>query len=182
MTLPAKTDTALLGELRQLIEQARQHVAQTANSTLTMLYWRMGARIQREVLKDGRAGYGEQIVTTLSTQLVREYGQGFGLRSLRRLIQFAEAFPDEPIVATLSRQLSWSHFVEILPLKKPLEREFYAEMCRMGRWRVRTLCERIGGAATTCANNARLKMPHHIKQPSDAAGLVHPQGSQSRSI
>lgn len=143
-TVPAKTDAALLGELRQLIEQARQHVAQTANSTLTMLYWQVGTRIQREVLKDGRADYGEQIVSTLSTQLVREYGQGFGLRSLRRMIQFAEAFPDEPIVATLSRELSWSHFVEILPLKQPLEREFYAEMCRIERWSVRTLRERIG--------------------------------------
>ncbi len=144
MTIPAKTDAALLGELRQLIEQARAHVAQTANSTLTLLYWQVGARVQREVLKDGRADYGEQIVSTLSTQLVREYGQGFGLRSLRRMIQFAEAFPDEPIVAALSRELSWSHFVEILPLKQPLEREYYAEMCRIERWSVRTLRERIG--------------------------------------
>jgi predicted nuclease of restriction endonuclease-like (RecB) superfamily len=53
-------------------------------------------------------------------------------------------FPDEQIVATLSRELSWSHFVEILPLKQPLEREYYAEMCRIERWSVRTLRERIG--------------------------------------
>ena len=103
---------ALLTELRSLIEQARQHVAPTATSTLTMLYWNVGRRIQRDVLKDGRADYGEQIVSTLSTQLVRKYGQGFGLRSLRRMVQFAEAFPDEPIVATLSQQSSWSHFFD----------------------------------------------------------------------
>ena len=60
------------------------------------------------------------------------------------MIQFAEAFPDEPVVAALSQHLSWSHFVEILPLKKPLEREFYAEMCRIERWSVRALRERIG--------------------------------------
>lgn len=72
-TAPTPTDTALLDELRQLIEQAREHVTQTASSTLTMLYWQMGARIQREALKDGRADYGERIVSTLSTQLVREY-------------------------------------------------------------------------------------------------------------
>ena len=139
----AKTDTALLSDLRGLIEQARQHVAQTANSTLTLLYWNVGRRIQREVLQDGRAEYGEQIVSTLSTQLMRDYGQGFGLRSLRRMVQFADAFPDENIVATLSRQLSWSHFIEILPLKQPLEREFYAEICRIEHWSVRTLRERI---------------------------------------
>jgi predicted nuclease of restriction endonuclease-like (RecB) superfamily len=40
--------------------------------------------------------------------------------------------------------LSWSHFIEILPLKQPLEREYYAEMCRLERWSVRTLRERIG--------------------------------------
>jgi len=137
-------DSILLSELCALIEQARQHVAQTANSTVTMLYWHIGKRIRREVLKNERAEYGEQIVSTLSAQLVRDYGQGFGLRSLRRMIQFAEAFPDEPIVATLSQHLSWSHFVEILPLKKPLEREFYAERCRIERWSVRSLRERIG--------------------------------------
>jgi hypothetical protein len=71
----------LLIELRGLIEQARQYVAQTANSTQTILYWRLGQRIQLEVLKDERAEYGEQIVSTLSTQLVRDYGQGFGLRN-----------------------------------------------------------------------------------------------------
>jgi predicted nuclease of restriction endonuclease-like (RecB) superfamily len=133
----------LLIELRGLIEAARQHVAQAANATLTMLYWRMGQRIRREVLGGQRAEYGEEIVSTLSTQLVAEYGQSFGLRSLRRMVQFAEVFPDEEIVATLSRQLSWSHFVEILPLKQPLEREYYAELCRVERWSVRTLRERI---------------------------------------
>lgn len=140
----AKTEAALLSELRSLIEQARQHVAQTANSTLTLLYWKVGQRIGREILRGQRAEYGEQIVSTLSTQLVLEYGRGFGLRSLRRMVQFSEAFPDEQIVATLSQELSWSHFVEILPLKKPLEREYYAEMCRIERWSVHTLRERIG--------------------------------------
>lgn len=140
---PAKPDT-LLTELCSLIETARQQVAHTANATLTMLYWHVGHRIRREVLNDQRAEYGEQIVSTLSTQLVRAYGQSFGLRSLRRMMQFAETFPDEAVVAALSRELSWSHFIEILPLKQPLEREYYAELCRVERWSVRTLRERIG--------------------------------------
>lgn len=142
---PSKPHDTLLAELRGLIEAARQHVAQAANATLTMLYWHVGQRIHKEVLKEQRAGYGEEILPTLSAKLVREYGKGFAEKSLRRMVQFAEVFPDENIVATLSRQLSWSHFVEILPLKQPLEREFYAEMCRIERWSVRTLRERIGG-------------------------------------
>lgn len=140
----AKSDAVLLAELRGLIEQARQHVAQAANSTLTMLYWKVGERIRREVLKEGRADYGARILATLSQELARDYGKGFNASALTRMIKFAEAFPDENVVATLSRELSWSHFVEILPLKKPLEREFYAEMCRIERWSVRTLRERIG--------------------------------------
>ena len=139
----ALTNPALLGELRELIAQARQHVAQTANSTLTLLYWQVGTRIQREVLQDGRADYGAQIVATVSRQLVLDFGKGFAEKSLRRMIQFAEAFADEAVVTALAQELSWSHFVEILPLKEPLERAYYAEMCRIERWSVRTLRERI---------------------------------------
>lgn len=141
---PALASGALLSELRGLIESARQHVAQTANATLTMLYWHVGQRIRREVLKQGRAGYGEEILATLSQQLTKDYGKGFNLSALTRMAKFAEAFPDEAIVAALSQQLSWSHFIEILPLKQPLEREYYAELCRVERWSVRTLRERIG--------------------------------------
>jgi len=61
------------------------------------------------------------------------------------MVQFAEVFPDERIVATLSRQLGWSHFVELLPLNQHLQRDFYAEMCRVERWSVRTLRRKIGG-------------------------------------
>lgn len=145
MARTAKTEAALLTELCGLIDQARQHVAQTANSTLTMLYWKVGGRIGREVLAGQRASYGEEILPTLSAKLEPEYGKGFSARNLARMVKFAEAFADEQIVATLSRALSWSHFVEILPLKRPLEREYYAEMCRIERWSVRTLRERIGG-------------------------------------
>ncbi len=134
----------LLTELRSLIEQARQHVALTANSTLTLLYWKLGDRIRREVLHQGRAEYGTQILATLSQELVQDYGKGFNPSALTRMVKFSEAFPDESIVATLSQQLSWSHFVELLPLDKPLQRDFYAEMCRIERWSVRTLRERIG--------------------------------------
>lgn len=152
----------LLFELRGLIEQARQQVAKTANSTLTILYWCVGERIRREVLRDGRADYGEQIVSTLSTQLVRDYGPGFGLRSLRRMVQFSENFPDKSIVGALSQQLSWSHFIEILPLKQALEREFYAEMCCIERWSVRTLRERI--ASQLYLRTAVSKQPETIIQ------------------
>src|SRR5262249_28623035 len=62
-----------------------------------------------------------------------------------RMVKFAELFPDHGIVAALSAQLGWSHFVEIIPLADPLKRDFYAEMCRLERWSVRTLRAKIAG-------------------------------------
>lgn len=144
MTELTANNHRLLTELRALIDQARQQVAQQANSALTLLYWHVGERIRREVLQEQRAGYGEAIVVTLSQQLVQLYGKGFNPSALTRMVRFSEVFPTEQMVATLSQQLGWSHFVELLPLKQPLEREFYAEMCRVERWSVRTLRERIG--------------------------------------
>lgn len=137
------TADALLSDLRELILQARQAAAAAVNLSLTMLYWRVGRRIREDVLGAQRADYGGQIVATLSRQLTSEYGRGFEEKNLRRMVQFAEFFPDEAIVARLWRQLSWSHVRELLPLKAPLQREFYAEMCRIEGWSVRTLAERI---------------------------------------
>ncbi len=108
-----------------------------------MLYWHIGARLRTEVLNNERAEYGEQIVASVSRQLRKEYGKGFDKPNLTRMIKFAELYPDNPIVVTLSQQLAWSHFLAILPVKNDLARDFYAEMCRIERWTVRTLRERI---------------------------------------
>ncbi|MFH2345349.1 PDDEXK nuclease domain-containing protein [Enterobacter cloacae] len=135
--------TALLGDIRALIEASRQRVASTVNAELTLLFWQIGQRIHMEVLAGQRAGYGEEILPTLAEQLARDYGRGFGEKNLRRMVKFAATFPEEPIVATLSRQLSWSHFVLLLALREPLQRDYYAQMAGAERWSVRTLRERI---------------------------------------
>ncbi len=144
-TKPHKPSDTLFEDLRVLIIEARQDVARQVNSALVLLYWRVGKRIRQDILKEKRAGYGEEIVPTLSAQLVPELGEGFSKRNLFRMIHFAEVFPDEKIVSTLSRQLGWSHFVEIIPLNDNLKRDFYAEMCRIERWSVRTLRQEISG-------------------------------------
>ena len=61
------------------------------------------------------------------------------------MIQFAEVFPDSKIVVSLIRQLSWTHFIALIPLKDSLQRDFYAEMCRVEHWSVRTLRDKIDG-------------------------------------
>jgi len=142
--VPALPADQLLGDIRSLIESAREQTAAAVNSALVGLYWHIGKRIREDVLQSKRAGYGDEIVSTLLKQLTTEYGRGYTEKGLRRMIQFAETFPDVQIVATLSRQLGWSHFVEIIPLKDRLKLDFYAEMCRIERWSVRTLRHKIG--------------------------------------
>jgi len=134
----------LLPDIRRMIMESRTAAATAVNVVLTMLYWRIGKRIHDEILRGERAEYGGEIVATLSRQLVLEYGTGFSEKNLRRMIQLAEVFPKKQIVAALSRELSWSHFRELLPLSDQLQRDFYAEMCRVERWSVRTLREKIG--------------------------------------
>ncbi len=111
-----KPSDTLFQDLRVLIIEARQGVARQVNSALVFLYWRVGKRIRQDILKEKRAEYGEQILYAVSTQFVKEFGTGFSEKNLRRMVQFAEAFPEEQIVVTLSRQLGWSHFVAIIPL------------------------------------------------------------------
>ena len=137
---------SLIQDLRQIIEQARGHVAATANYELTMMYWHIGERINREVLENQRAEYGKQIVAQVAQQLQAEYGEkGFEKSSITRMMKFAKLFPDEQIVATASQQLSWSHFVEILPLKDDLQREFYLTLASTERWSIRRLRKEIDG-------------------------------------
>lgn len=133
----------LFRDVREMIEEARFSVAATVNTGLTMLYWRVGKRINEEILKGERAGYGKEILATLSQQLMQEYGNGFSYSALTRMAKFSEAFPDRKIIATLSQTLSWSHFRELLPLEKHLQRDFYAEMCRVESWSVRILRKKI---------------------------------------
>lgn len=139
-------ETQLVADLRYLIDEAREKVAAVANAGIATMYWQIGERINREVLGNQRAAYGKRIVSTVSTQLQYLYGgTEFSTRNLRRMMQLATLFPDPQIVSTVSTQLSWSHFVEVLPLEDNLQREFYLTMAAEERWAVRTLREKIDG-------------------------------------
>jgi predicted nuclease of restriction endonuclease-like (RecB) superfamily len=143
--LAPPAEAALLTDVRALIEGARLEVSRAVNSAMVVAYWSIGERIRREVLGADRAEYGRQVVEGLAAQLSAEYGQGFSRPNLFRMIQFAEAFPSPGIVSTLSRQLSWSHIVELLAVGDGVRREFYAQMCATERWSVRTLRQKIQG-------------------------------------
>lgn len=147
-SLPQNTNISqdLMQDLRQIIDKARTNVAKTVNSELTIMYWHIGDRINREVLGNKRAEYGKQIVAAVATQLQNEYGRkGFELRSIRRMMTFAQLFPDIQIVSPVATQLSWSHFQEVLSIKDDLAREFYITMAASEKWSKRTLRAKIDG-------------------------------------
>ncbi len=157
----------LLSDVRNMIEETRGATAVAVNAGLTMLYWRIGERIREETLKGKRADYGKRIRAELSRELTVEYGGSFGEKNLRRMIQFAEVFPDQEIVVSLIRQLSWTHFIALIPLKEPLQREFYAEMCRVERWSVRTLRQKIDSLLyerTALSRNPEAVVKHELEK------------------
>jgi predicted nuclease of restriction endonuclease-like (RecB) superfamily len=142
-SLPKHQTQYLLYDIRALIDEGKQHLAVTVNAAMSMLYWNVGRRINTDVLGNERAEYGKKIVATLAEELEREYGSSFSVKNLRRMMQFAEVFPDEEIVVSLIRQLSWTHILALIPIADPLKREFYIEMSKLEHWSVRTLRERV---------------------------------------
>ena len=148
------SENDLFNELSQLIEQSKHQVAVQVNSTVTILFWQIGNRINQDILQNKRAEYGKQIVPTVSAQLENKYGRNFTEKNVRRMLRFAEQFSDFQIVVTLSRQLSWSHFVELLPLKTLEAKLFYAQNASNNLFGIRELRRQIGLKAFERANIA----------------------------
>lgn len=158
-------EAALFDELSVLIEQSKAQIVSQVNSALTLLFWQVGKRINKFVLEEKRAEYGKQIVVTLSRQLEKRYGRNFEEKNLRRMLQFADTFSEEEKVVTLSRHLSWSHFLVLIPLKTEGEREFYAQQTVKEQLGVRGLRKQISQKAyerTAIANTQLPDTEHHL--------------------
>ncbi len=136
---------SLFNDIKSLIESSRTRVALSVNSEMVILYWNVGERIRKDILGQERAEYGKQVIDKLSVKLIQEYGQGFSRTNLFNMVRFSEVFPDNKIVQTVSGQLSWSHFCQLIYLNDPLSRDFYTQMCQIERWSVRTLNKKIQG-------------------------------------
>lgn len=134
---------ALYRDIRHLVEQARTQVVVQVNQALVLTYWHIGKVIKSQVLQGERAAYGAGVLKQLAVRLTHDYGSGFSHSGLTRMAKLYDCLPDENIVATLSQQLSWSHFVELIKIDDPTQRRFYVELCAQSRWSVRTLRERM---------------------------------------
>jgi len=111
----------LLKDLMSIIDRGKHEVSIRVNSTLILVYWQVGKRINEDILQHKRAEYGKQVVSSISNQLVERYGKSFQVRNLRRMIQFAEFFQDLEIVSPLATQLSWTHFTISFTIEKFIE-------------------------------------------------------------
>ena len=161
----------LHAELHSLIASSRQRLAGAVNAELTRLYWRLGKRLHTEVLGGtNRAKYGDQLIKRVGDQLAQEFGRGFEAKNLRRMVQFAQVFAEPEIVATLSRQLSWSHFVNLLPLKTEQARQFYAGQAASHTWSVRELRHQIERKAFERTELASLQATPVDAESVDALG------------
>jgi len=125
-SLLSENDNGLLfSEISTLIDHSRRIMLANARSTSIFLFWQIGKAINENILENKRADYGKKIVSLLATQLKEKYGSSFAIRNLRRMMQFAEQFPDFEIVSLATTQLTWTHITEILPLKTYEEKMFY---------------------------------------------------------
>jgi len=141
---PTKDISTLYNNIKNIIDTSKEKAVLQVNNTMILSYWTIGERLQKEILKDKRATYGKEIVKKISEKLTLEYGRGYSKASLLRMIQVYKLFSDKEIVVTLSRQLSWSHFIEFIKIKDDeLKREFYITMSVHERWDVRTLRKKI---------------------------------------
>ena len=140
------SENKIISDIRNLIEQSRHQVAAAVNAGMTLMYWHIGERINREILGGERAAYGKQIVATVSQQLTEEYGGSqFSVKNLNRMRLFAERFPDLSIWTPLVSKLSWSHFLQVISIDDNLKRQFYLTMAADQRWSKRTLKAKIDG-------------------------------------
>ncbi|WP_235009692.1 PDDEXK nuclease domain-containing protein [Algoriphagus boritolerans] len=167
-----KSESHLFQDLSSLIEQSRNQIAVVANSALTLLFWKVGKRISDEILNNERAEYGKQIIATISAQLEVNYGRNFTEKNVRRMIQFVDQFPEFEIVVTLSRQLSWSHFLILIPLKLPEARNYYSHLVTTNQLSVRDLRHQISRKAFERSEIANIQqdqidnsLQHTFKDP-----------------
>jgi len=120
-------EIVLFEHVSAIIENRKLRAQVKANQESVLMFWEIGKYIGSVLLGGERAGYGKQIIVTLAQQLRSKYGSSFDYSNVTRMIKFASRFPDSKIVVPLAQQLSWSHFIALLPLKSDDAFLYYAQ-------------------------------------------------------
>ena len=127
---------SIFDNIKEMVISSRNKVYTTVNTEMIHLYWNIGKIIMEIQKGDERASYGDEVLEKLSKKLTNEFGRGFSKRNLERMRKLYIFFP---IATTLSSQLSWSHYLELLKVEEKVKRDFYMKECIESRWSVREL-------------------------------------------
>lgn len=156
---------ALYEHVVDIIERRKYRAGAYVNCEATMMFWEVGHYISLEVLDGDRAEYGKRIVVTLAHQLQDRYGSSFEYSNVRRMVQFANRFPDAEIVVPLAQQLSWSHVIALLPLKSDEAFMYYAQDVASRHLGKRELRKEIERKAFERREIGNSKLTEHSKVP-----------------
>lgn len=126
--------------IKELVVNSRNKVYSAVNTEMLHLYWNIGKAIMGIQQGNERASYGDAVLNKLSEKLTTEFGKGFSKRNLERMRRFYIYFP---IATTVSSQLSWSHYLELIKIEEKPKRNFYFKECINARWSVRELQRQI---------------------------------------
>ena len=121
MTKLINSEEVVINEVISIIEESKKKVVSYVNTTLLFMYWNIGKLIVEYQGNNERAKYGDRLIERLSIELISRYGSGFTKSNLKRMRQFYLCFEKG---ATLSHQLSWSHYKYIITVKNPLARDY----------------------------------------------------------
>lgn len=158
MTVEKTEYQSLIEDIVSIIEETKSQVIVQSNSSLTVMFWHIGKRIQNDILNNKRAEYGKKILVTLSRELIVHYGKTYEEKNVRRMIQFFNTFSDIENVVTLSRQLSWSHFLVLIPLKTKEKRMFYSKLVLANNYGVRELRKQVSKKTFERTENANIQI------------------------
>jgi predicted nuclease of restriction endonuclease-like (RecB) superfamily len=189
--VPAEIDDsaydAILADVTELLEAARQAAARSVNAIMAAHYWAVGRRIvEGEQEGKHRAAYGTRLIARLAVDLTRRFGRGFGTVNLAQMRKFYQTWPTPEIFQTASEKLgrqdpapplprfplTWSHYVRLLSVGKPEARAFYEAEALRGGWTVRQLDRQIGTQfyerTLLSRNKAAMLRKGQIAGPGDA--------------
>lgn len=127
----------LIAKIGELLHKGREQAGRAVNTVLVQTYWHIGQHIvEFEQGGSEKSTYGSELLDRLSNDLTSAYGKGFSRSNLFQIRQFYLKFPK---IQTLSGQLSWSHYAEIIKADNDLEISFYTKQCEKENWSVREL-------------------------------------------
>lgn len=125
--IPLAPYEQLKTQIGELLRRGREQAGRAVNAILVQTYWQIGRYIvEYEQKGNVKAAYGSELLDRLSKDLTAEFGKGFSRSNLFQIRQFYLKFPK---IQTLSVQLSWSHYVEIIKADNELEISFYIKQC-----------------------------------------------------